>query len=880
MGIINSIKGMFSKQDKEEVAIVCKEIDALINNINSFMNSRPTEFISPEWVPATRATCQVPLQKINGMVGNSLFVNKDLSAVKKKLISVSDSLEQAMLSHNANVACSLREDARCLIGNVEGQPLDDQQMDCIVKPAHNHLVIAGAGTGKTTTIVGKIKYLLAKNIRKPTDILVVSFTNASAAEMKERIEKETKCSIHASTFHKLGLDILTEVQGVTPKITKLNQVQFVRDSISELIKDPIYLARLCGYMLLNHKYNKDEFSFKSKAEYDEYLRLNKPITLNKEEVKSYGEMRIANFLFQNGVKYKYEKEYQMDTRTAEYAQYYPDFYLTDYNIYIEYFGIDRNGNAPAFFSTTGDAREATARYQEGIAWKRKLHKDQNTVMVEVYAYENMEGILEKALDEKLRAVGIEFKPIPPEEVWNKIAESSNDALSAVTELFSMIISLIKDTNLKFSDFTLRYQSLPIRSRNVALIPLLEPIFTAYNIELEKRGEIDFSDMINLAIRAVDEGKYKNRYSYVIVDEYQDISKSRFKLLESLRRTLDYDLFCVGDDWQSIYRFAGSDVNYILRFSDFWGPSEKSKIETTYRYSETLAMVSGGFIMQNPSQIKKALRGRPDGIGFPVGDVMGYAEKTAVEHVLEKLDELPMNSTVYFIGRYTFDSKIIDSCQSLECTYNNTSKFIDVRYNKRPDLKMCFVTAHRSKGLQADYVFIINNKKDRMGFPSTIQDDPAVDILLEGVDDYPFAEERRLFYVALTRARKKVYLLVLKDRESIFSEEIHAKYGEAIKRDAFTCPLCGAPLKRHQGQYGDSYGCTNFSKTGCGFKRKITSKAAPETQQNTNNNNANSTDICPICKGMLKIRTVKSGPRAGSQFWGCSNFPNCRYTRNL
>ena len=631
MGIIDSFK-----QRKSRISELIDLSDKIIEEINIDIGSRRGEFIPIEKVNNLGYKCHQPIEEINDFIRQSILPNRKLTETRKKLEEFMGSLEHTIQLHNSNTATLFRENGRRLIGDVEGRPLDDQQMDCIVKPAHNHLVIAGAGTGKTTTIVGKIKYLLAAKACGPDDILVLSYTNASAAEMKQRIEKETGCSIHASTFHKLGMDLLTYVYGVVPKITKINLSKFVKDRITELVKDANYLNMLCDYILGNHKYNRDEFSFLNKDEYEEYLRLNPPITLNQEEVKSYGEMKIANFLFRNGINYKYEKEYKTDTRTSEHAQYYPDFFLTDYGIYIEYFGIDRQGNAPACFSPSGNAKEATSRYVEGMDWKRNLHKEQGTKMIELYAYENMEGILEKSLCDKLKEAGVEFHPLSPQEVWDKVSESSNDALTAVTELFSTLIALIKDSNIGLDGFRNKYLALPVETRSNFLLSLIEPIFDAYGNELNKNGEIDFSDMINMATKCVSEGKYVNRFSHVIVDEYQDISKSRFKLLESLRKSHDYSLFCVGDDWQSIYRFAGSDVNYIIRFSDFWGPSERSRIETTYRYSDTLARISGEFIMKNPFQIRKALRGKMDEKGFPVGEIMGYTENTTVQHMLEGL----------------------------------------------------------------------------------------------------------------------------------------------------------------------------------------------------------------------------------------------------
>jgi DNA helicase-4 len=144
----------------------------------------------------------------------------------------------------------------------------------------------------------------------------------------------------------------------------------------------------------------------------------------------------------------------------------------------------------------------------------------------------------------------------------------------------------------------------------------------------------------------------------------------------------------------------------------------------------------------------------------------------------------------------------------------------VRYGKRPDLIMSFTTAHKSKGLQADFVIILNNKKTRMGFPSKIQDAPILDLLLESCDDYPFAEERRLFYVALTRAKKKAILLTLKDRESVFATELKERYTEQLKKERFECPLCGGHLIKRAGKFGEFFGCSNYKNIGCKYTRNI------------------------------------------------------------
>lgn len=184
------------------------------------------------------------------------------------------------------------------------------------------------------------------------------------------------------------------------------------------------------------------------------------------------------------------------------------------------------------------------------------------------------------------------------------------------------------------------------------------------------------------------------------------------------------------------------------------------------------------------------------------------------------DDIPKGSSVFFIGRYSFDAKLLNDSGLFSCQYNNTSGLIEVKAKSRPDLNMVFLTAHKSKGLQADYVFIINNKKSRMGFPSKIQDAPILDLLLDNCDQYPYAEERRLFYVALTRAKKKVFIVTVNGQESEFAMELKERYGAEMKKEQFECPLCGGRLVKRSGPYGEFFGCSNYRTNGCNYKRKI------------------------------------------------------------
>lgn len=763
---------------------------------------------------------KVSLQKIAKL--KKAFHYKRLLAKQEELLNAQRTFVQQVAVHNNQVAEIKIPYARQLIGNVEGRELDKQQMKCIVKDFHNHLIVAGAGTGKTTTVVGKIKYLLKTGKYKPEDILVLSFTHDSAAEMSERINKETHYQIDAFTFHKLGVNIIAKVDGIMPKISNLSMHKFIKEQLEKNMQSEGYKNLFYTYLLFHRVAEKSEFEFSTKAEYDEYLEIHPPMTINQERVKSYGELDIANFLERNKIKYTYECPYEIDVRTSDNSQYKPDFYLPEYGIYIEYFGINERGEVPKYYKDA-DGHTATENYQMSMRWKRNTHKDNNTTLIECYAYQKWNGTMLDHLKKELEKYSVTFQAQTVEELWEKFGDNEPTVLEGVNRLFETLINQIKSNGYTIDIVKKMCASRSNAMANYIILSLIEPIYNAYNDYLSEHEEIDFNDMINKAAEYVQQGKYDSPYKYVIVDEYQDISKARFKLLENLRKSKDYDLFCVGDDWQSIYRFNGSDISYIYNFEKYWGSTEISKIETTYRFPQSLIEISSSFIMKNPMQLRKVMQGRQDDMGFSLEEIQGYQERYAINFMLNKLKDLPPSSSVFFIGRYSFDIEMLKENSNLDCHWNNAKNMLDVKYNLRPDLNMNFITAHKSKGLQADYVFIINNKKSRMGFPSRIEDAPILSLLLDNSDSYSFAEERRLFYVALTRAKKKVFLVTVKEQESIFALELITQYKEQMDKEKYSCPKCGGRLIKRKSQYGEFWGCSNYGSMGCKYKRNMIQK---------------------------------------------------------
>ena len=289
---------------------------------------------------------------------------------------------------------------------VESNPLTERQRDACVIDEDNNLILGGAGTGKTSTMVGRADFLLQSGQANPAQILLLAFAKKAAREMQQRLDKRVDVKgIVASTFHKLGKDIIAKVENRQPSISPLKDEKmlekYVDQWFEEMLADPPYKQFVLNYFGDYLYETVNSFDFETKGEYFEYIRANDIRTLKGEEVKSLEECLIANHLFALGIEYKYEAPYQYPTHGPDFRQYKPDFYLPTYDIYIEHIGIDRDGGTAPFVD-----RE---KYHQDLKWKRNLHEKHNTCLLETYHYERMEGNLQQGLEQKLT-----------EEAWNLI----------------------------------------------------------------------------------------------------------------------------------------------------------------------------------------------------------------------------------------------------------------------------------------------------------------------------------------------------------------------------------------------------------------------------------------------------------------------------
>lgn len=789
------------------------KIDSIINEIDKVKSDNNNVYITQKYIYKLEEQVKLLIKLTKDVKGLSFFIKKIKLKQKIKFLNT----KIIVLRDNKNTINNkcltlLRDDLPLNLRKVNNKLLDNEQLNSILVDEDNVLVIAGAGSGKTTTITGKIKYLLEKQKVNPKDILLLTYTNAATEEMKSRVYNETGVNLDVLTFHRLGKKIITKVEDKVPILTNINLNKFIRDSIRDLIKnDDNYKINLIDYLFFHQYLCKTKFDFDTIDKYEEYIKINPLITLKNEKVKSLEELAIANFLTLNSIEYNYEKKYIVDTRTSKYAQYYPDFYLPKYDLWLEHFAINRNGDVPNFFKSENNQSPKDV-YNDKIKWKRNLHKEHGTKLIETFSYENKEGILLSNLKSKLEKKRVVFKSIDYDKILNDFMNENSSVNNALTELFCNIINLSKMTRTSielFKDIKMTFNDSKLRD-------LVNPIFINYEKLLNELNEIDFSDMLNNAINYINCRKYISDYKYVIVDEFQDMSKILYELLIALRESNHYKLYAVGDDWQSIYRFAGSDIDYIINFDTYFSQSEKFFISNTYRYSQKIADTAGKFIMKNSNQVKKNIQSSNKNNLFTVGKIEGYTTEFMIEFLEKELNNLPKKSDVLFISRYNNDYKCLNS--SFEVKYDSAIKCLKVNYLKRLDLNIVFRSIHSSKGLEADYVFILNNNAGNYGFPSAIQDNSILKYFFTEKDDYPFSEERRLMYVALTRALKKVWLVTNKNSQSIFVDELFSQLPEEVQKFYFTCPRCRSKLVKRVGKYGSFYGCTNYPK--CKYTKKI------------------------------------------------------------
>lgn len=786
--------------------------------------------------------------------------------------------------------------------------LDNEQREVVLSNEDHTLVIAGAGAGKTTTVAAKVRYLVEKQGIAPSQILVISFTNKAVEELRDRINHRLHIDCPITTFHSVGYTIMRQGDSERKKIVDggfmyhiLNK--YLKSAVlrNQKMVDKLILffgsyfsapyegEDLNGYF---HFIANTDFST-IKSDLREYVRqivdrkTHKAQTLNNEILRSMEEVRIANFLYLNQIDYEYEPIYQYRILDSN-KPYTPDFRITqgDKTTYIEHFGITEDGRSSRY------TEQELSKYKSRINDKILLHRKHHTDLIYTFSVYNDGRDYLEHLRESLEKRGYQLNKRPANEVYKKIVDTEESRY--ITKLVSLICNFIR--NFKTQGYTAeQFDKFKHGTKNVRtklFLDICRICFYEYQQALDEQNCIDFEDMINESAELIRKKQINQEqldYKYIIVDEYQDISRQRYNLIREMSKLCHAKIVAVGDDWQSIYAFSGSILPLFTRFCEEVGYGQELKITHTYRNAQEIINIAGTFVQRNSAQIKKELISpkRIDNpiIIYPYKDelgkgkerenggryyYLGEAVNNAIEHILQNgsAEDKSKVASILLIGRYGFDARNL--CFSGEFNYDeNTGKTYSTRF--RSNVKLQFLTAHSSKGLSAENVIIINAKDERYGFPSKIEDDPVLKLVVSNDTSYNYAEERRLFYVALTRTKNRVYIVTPEKRPSEFIKELLREknlypkvtlIGE-LKSDVALvnnikdrCPVCGYPM---QFRWNKNYGlklwiCTNDQEV-CGFM--------------TNDQRGGNLAIhkCDCCQDGYLI--VKKGTQ--SYILGCTNY---------
>ncbi len=670
----------------------------------------------------------------------------------------------------------------------EKSPLTEEQARAVLCFENKTMLVASAGSGKTSVIVAKAAYAIYKGYFRPNEILILAFNKKAAEEVQERIRKRleflgfTGGVPTVQTFHAFSLAVIGMGTGRKPSVPPWVEHPSLRNSVlNEIVSrlretDAAFKAEwpfFAGFLIHETNIPSDNGSY---------------YTQRGEFVKSRAEQMLANWLHYMGVNYAYEQKYLYPTADKYHKQYTPDFYLPDAGIYIELWALGDNDPEPEKFRG----------YKEGMRWKRDLHRRHGTKLAEVTAREVWNGIAFDKLKRLFTEIGL---PLLPGSNKNEKREELGDTDSK--SLVFTFMAHVKNGRLTKEALEDRCQQHDCGVRGEVFLRLFWKIYDAWQEKLRDSGCVDFDDMTGMGVEILRSSRWNSPYKLVMADEFQDTSAARADLLQALTAAHGHHLFVVGDDWQGINRFAGSDLSVMTRFEEKFGEATILKLETTFRFPQTMCDIMGGFVLKNKSQLRKKVKSVAALVTKPV--LLHSANRYMILAVQKALTEIAKNgkASVLILGRYKFDRELVP--------------------DKTPTcLSVDFMTVHSAKGREADYVIIPNVNDARLGFPSQVEDDPLLDMCSPEAEPFQFAEERRLFYVAVTRARKQAYVI-----------------GESGKLSPFIVELAKD------------------------FELPIITTDGKEER------------FCPKCKkGLLVRRNSERGP-----FWGCSLYPKCRFIRD-
>ena len=493
--------------------------------------------------------------------------------------------------------------------------LDEEQRRAVITDDDYCLLVAGAGAGKTTTMAAKVKYLVDRKNIRPEEIIVISYTNKAIGELQERINRKLKIDARVCTFHSFAFDIVKKFSAEPPEIN-FSSYKIIFEMLEKAIFDNKPLMRnLVLFLGYYFDLSEDVFKFDSLNQYHlykaaqdyetlksglgEYVqkvaqqRTRQVKTITGEYLRSTQEVQIANFLYLNGLDYEYEKVYPFESPSRN-KKYTPDFHIRqgEHEVWLEHYALTESG-----YSNVLTPQEVF-KYKHSIQDKRQLHRTHGTTLLETWSLYNDRQPLLDHLKESLEKEGFILKPRDLTTVYRKIVETGKDKYIYKLIHFMMnFIEQYKTTGYDAGGFEILKKKTD-NPRTLLFLDIAEQVYCYYQEKLKQSNQIDFADMINDAnfyLQEIEQQHLELPYKYIIIDEFQDIARKRFNLTKRLSEITKAKVVAVGDDWQSIFAFSGSDITLFTRFLELMGEGTELKITHTYRNSQELIDIAGNFV---------------------------------------------------------------------------------------------------------------------------------------------------------------------------------------------------------------------------------------------------------------------------------------------
>ncbi len=748
-----------SKLDVSDIGSVLTSFDRdyyAFFSVSHYISRREQEYLISTY-GGYYSTVQNPL--VFQYIQNNARVLRVDTAALKRFLAKMKSLDTDIATHNANYVDSVLQNESEYFDNIlkDIDPtirLDEEQRRAVITDDDYCLLVAGAGAGKTTTMAAKVKYLVEKKNIRPEEIIVISYTNKAIAELRERINRKLQIPARICTFHSFAYDIVKKFSVEPPEIN-FSAYSIVSDILEKRIFDDKRLMRnlvlFLGYYFdipddafkfdsLNqyHLYKASQTYETIKSSLGEYIetvaeqRSRKIKTITGEYLRSVQEVQIANFLYLNGIDYEYEKAYPYGTLSKN-KKYTPDFFLSqgEHTAWLEHYALSQSGYNSIF------TPEQMEKYKLAIRSKRHLHSVSKTDLIETWSvYDDRRPLLEH-LEEELIRHGFILKPRNFDDVYKKIVETGKDKyIYSLVQFMMQFIEQYKTSGYDESGFRILRKKTD-NPRTLLFLDIAEPVYNHYQEALKAANQIDFADMINDAhyyLHEIESQQLELPYKYIIIDEFQDIARQRFNLTKTLSEITNAKVVAVGDDWQSIFAFSGSDITLFTKFVELVGGGTELKITHTYRNSQELIDIAGKFVQKNSAQIRKQLIS-PKSLENPIvietfEDSYSMAKNLAekVEEIIGKIvAEFGEKKTILLVGRYNFDLYRLVKTGKFQELYRNN----EVRCLKYPKVRISFMTVHSAKGLGYDNVILINMFEGKFGFPCQIEDDPIMKLVRYG-----------------------------------------------------------------------------------------------------------------------------------------------------